>query len=564
MDAKAFDDLSKDVARRSTRRAALGAALAGGLLGALGVAKSVPDVKAAQGGSCTLAFSANVRLGPSLGQPLSAQGQPGALQGNLSFDLDQSGRLVNGELQAASGERFPVVGQATGYSLQARIQLAPRVALVVVGVGEQEVAACSGAIDGMLSGPQSGDLGDWRATVSGASGGRLGGGQSSGDSPAQGGRADRGGGGGGTQAGVTGGRAPAALAVCSSGEVSCEAEGGGSFCANLATNISNCGECGYRCDGNLEFCQGGRCVSKASVTPKTCPPGEVFCFAEEGYCADLQTNVLNCGECGSICPTNAPVCSGGRCVEGRQDENGCGESLLLCDGQCVDVTSDPDNCGACGTLCPVSPEIYDCVDGVCVPPSCDPLVNCGGLCVDPLTDPLHCGTCGVACEEGATCQNGECQVAGGGGCLEGLIPCLGVCIDPRTDPANCGGCGVFCTVGDICEFGTCTAQAPVLVNCADQGLIECFGACVDLQSDPANCGFCGTLCASGQCAAGTCIDAVGPAPVEVGCPVGQADCGGGCIDVLGDPANCGFCGNVCSADQQCFLGGCIGGIDIIG
>src|SRR4051812_11943301 len=106
MDSRAFDSLSKDVAQRHTRRTALGAALAGGLLGALGVVKTIPEASAAQGGACTLAFAANVRLGPSLSQPLSAQGQPGELRGSLSFGLDQSGRLINGVLQAASGERF--------------------------------------------------------------------------------------------------------------------------------------------------------------------------------------------------------------------------------------------------------------------------------------------------------------------------------------------------------------------------------------------------------------------------------------------------------------------------
>ena len=103
MDSRAFDRLSKDVAQRHTRRTALGAALAGGLLGALGVVKTAPEASAAQGGVCTLAFAANVRLGPSLSQPLSAQGQPGELRG--SFRLRAGPERPARQRRAASGQR---------------------------------------------------------------------------------------------------------------------------------------------------------------------------------------------------------------------------------------------------------------------------------------------------------------------------------------------------------------------------------------------------------------------------------------------------------------------------
>ena len=194
------------------------------------------------------------------------------------------------------------------------------------------------------------------------------------------------------------------------------------------------------------------------------------------------------------------------------------------------------------------------------------LVPCGTTCVDPGSDNANCGGCGNVCTEPARCIIGECVVSeGGGGCRTGLTGCGGVCVDLNIDPANCGGCGVACAAGEACQSRTCTTtttEAPPPLTCADQGLIECFGVCVDLQTDPSNCGYCGEVCPSGQCATGICVEAVGPAPAEVVCPSGQADCGGGCIDVFSDPANCGFCGNVCAADQQCLLGGCIGGLDL--
>jgi len=36
---------------------------------------------------------------------------------------------------------------------------------------------------------------------------------------------------------------------------------------------------------------------------------------------------------------------------------------------------------------------------------------------------------------------------------------------------------------------------------------------------------------------------------EERCPSGLADCGGVCVDLLGDEANCGACGRVCGAGQ---------------
>src|SRR5262245_39174828 len=41
-----------------------------------------------------------------------------------------------------------------------------------------------------------------------------------------------------------------------------------------------------------------------------------------------------------------------------------------------------------------------------------------------------------------------------------------------------------------------------------------------------------------------------------GCAQGQAACDGVCIDVTGDPVNCGACGTVCEAQQVCRDGAC--------
>jgi hypothetical protein len=68
----------------------------------------------------------------------------------------------------------------------------------------------------------------------------------------------------------------------------------------------------------------------------------------------------------------------------------------------------------------------------------------------------------------------------------------------------------------------------------------------DLQNDPSNCGACGVVCPGGQCSAGVC-----------GCPPGQTDCSGTCVDLIHDPQHCGECGNACSEPGSfCQAGEC--------
>jgi len=150
MDPDRFDTLAKRLVTPTTRRASLGGLAAGGLLSALGLGRAIPETRAAQPRTCTLAFVATVRLGPNTQRALTTNGtQPGELRGDLSFALSERGTLEDAKLLLSDGTSLPVVGQATGYSLQVRIELGRRLALVAVGVGEQEIATCRGAIDGL-------------------------------------------------------------------------------------------------------------------------------------------------------------------------------------------------------------------------------------------------------------------------------------------------------------------------------------------------------------------------------------------------------------------------------
>jgi hypothetical protein len=462
---------------------------------------------------------------------------------------------------------------------------------------------------------------------------------------------------------------------CAAGETACP-EGQtrcGEICVDTTSDSANCSACGRAC-GAGEECRDNLCVPIGGGGG--CKTGLIPCGLT---CANPRTDANNCGACGVACAAGES-CVVGECVP----SGGCPAGQVQCNGECVNPNTDPDNCGRCGNLCPVSPESFNCEDGVCVEPSCAPLTKCGGLCVDLQTDPLFCGACDIACGQGSTCEAGLCTGPGGGGCLagsgltrcgdacvdvtkdpsncgfcgivcppettcqppgfcfipdsvcaarnqfncglfcadlfsdskncgecfsvcpsgtecflgeclpsgapktatlageettafscpEGQVDCGEVCVDVQIDPANCGGCGLVCAAGETCQSGECVATPteapapepapdpelaaePAPATCADQGLTDCAGVCVDPQTDPNNCGVCGTVCASGQCAGGLCVETVAEAPAPAGCPEGQADCGGGCIDVVSDPANCGACGNVCAADQQCSSGGCV-------
>src|SRR5690349_11244219 len=72
-----------------------------------------------------------------------------------------------------------------------------------------------------------------------------------------------------------------------------------------------------------------------------CTPTQTDCT---GACADLATDVANCGACGHSC-AEGEKCEAGAC------KSPCMGTATLCHGVCIDTVSDPGNCGACGHAC---------------------------------------------------------------------------------------------------------------------------------------------------------------------------------------------------------------------
>jgi len=79
---------------------------------------------------------------------------------------------------------------------------------------------------------------------------------------------------------------------------------------------------------------------------------------------------------------------------------------------------------------------------------------------------------------------------------------------------------------------------------------SCDGKCTDTKTDPANCGSCGNQCSAGEpCTDGSC---------GIICPLGLSECReGSCVDTNADSENCGTCGNICMPGDHCCSGVCV-------
>ena len=119
---------------------------------------------------------------------------------------------------------------------------------------------------------------------------------------------------------------------------------------------------------------------------------------------------------------------------------------------------------------------------------------------------------------------------------------------------------VLCTGVASLALAGCGPKAAAPLQCGVTELL-CNGKCVDFLKDSANCGGCNTQCPTPQGGSAMCVNGLCggscPAPSQI-CGV-RPDAGSLadlCTDVTKDPVNCGACGNVCLAQQNCVVGQC--------
>jgi hypothetical protein len=278
----------------------------------------------------------------------------------------------------------------------------------------------------------------------------------------------------------------------------------------------------------------------------------------------------------------------------------CGFSADRCRNN---LSNDLNNCGACGNKCPS--EIYTPSGGIdidvrhlapaCVNGECTVVCNstdwqdCNGRVDDGCEtlvkgNPEHCGGCGIKCAEGEPCvplTTGQSKC----GCPAGktYCPASGECKNLQGDDDNCGACGTKCPSAAVdggaplpphtkygCMSGTCgTDEGHIKCDTRFTPWADCNG---DLPSptgdgcevnlgttyttenglpislgDPQNCGACGNACKPGQ----TCA-LLRQGGVQCACAPGETLCQSRratwCADLLTSPADCGACGNACAND----------------
>ena len=324
------------------------------------------------------------------------------------------------------------------------------------------------------------------------------------------------------------------------------------------TRKTSAGQCSGACNAGWADCNGNK--------------------LSDGCEQNVSVNAMNCGGCGKACSPNHVstlacgngVCNGA-CDAGWADCN----SDKLTDG-CEADLGGVSNCGRCGTAC----SMNHVVSAVCSMGSCTSMCSPGyldcngnkqldGCEVNGQTDINNCGACGGVCSKNnvaaVSCAGGVCN----GACKAGFGDCNmnklsdGCEAALNSSVAHCGACGVACSSRNIpspsCAGGVCNGQCAN--NFADCNANKQSDGCeVNLATDPANCGGCAQVCSANHIASPTC----GGGVCNGACALGWSDCNGdkltdGCeTNVATDATHCGSCGNDCArqAILTCTNGNC--------
>lgn len=396
-------------------------------------------------------------------------------------------------------------------------------------------------------------------------------------------------------------------------------------CVNGTWHLENCAARG---DGNVA-CYQGDCSPCNDASPPTCLDNDTRrhcvdgawtstdCAGATPVCSSLLRSCAECNANSAATCTNDTTRRSCATGTGTWTTTPCDVHCLVVSGQGTCVACDPDTTPATCTAgddgiltCSPTGSITTtpCLDPAPVCASVDDMVQCVGCASGTCTgdtpyclDGIECVQCqpdSTTCRQapvaaglcnaegsweydectGATprCNAGSCvecidngDCPGEMGCLDGSCacptltpdPCGDHCVDTQTNPSHCGTCDHACVAPTgICSGGACVGcgsddDCSVTGQTCQSGQCRCPGgqqvcgtACVDPSSDETNCGTCGTVCAATQqCEGGHCV-CIDPL---------LTNCEGACVDTSSDPDHCGGCDQGCPAPTQtCEAGVC--------
>lgn len=335
----------------------------------------------------------------------------------------------------------------------------------------------------------------------------------------------------------------------------------------LLIDAQHCGDCANRCElagASAVSCSSGECL----VETCTAPFANCNARSEDGCEVNLSVDPMNCGACGTVCPSlhGKPSCRGSTCQIESCETGWADCNQNPADGCERPTSSDTSNCGACGKVCPSSStETAFCKDGECGATNCEAgLGDCDGdgVCESNLDeDPTNCGSCGNPCGVAngvGKCVEGECVVDR---CDSGFANCdeeepdngfsTGCETNTRESQAHCGECGKPCQIENAiadCSNGVCQVSScvPPFGDCDGDGT-SCE---TDTSDNTSHCGSCGNNCrdnfapgnANGVCEDSQCV--------FDGCRTGFLDCNEDELTCEANPRtdgrHCGACGVLCA------------------
>ena len=258
------------------------------------------------------------------------------------------------------------------------------------------------------------------------------------------------------------------------------------------------GGCGSACpcSSSPDSCPAGQfCATDGQCAPGCRVDADCSATPSQPRC-DLSRH--QCAQClaDTDCPTGQS-CASGQCAPRCDPARGllCPSGSSCCNQVCADLRSDIANCGACGRACAVDHVVTTaCAAGVCSSSCAAGWGNCSqpsapgaddGCESHTDVDANHCGLCSNTCPlpahtSGATCAAASCGFAS---CSNNYQSCDG----NAANGCECAGTGCC---GSKCQSAHSNGEGQSFYDCVALGTInqtQAMAACAAFTGDGTQC-----------------------------------------------------------------------------